>query len=176
MKFLRVLMLLTMAAPGLGQSEDEPYFSLSSMRTFGAGGKPSISLNAWNVAALEFRVYRIDDPVQFFEQLESAHEFGGRALRPPPRRTMLERIHMWKHGLRTRIRRGLRNQFTESPGAHWETRPAAPAPAAGGTRYAEAPVLNPRQLVLTFQHTPKSRHRWDSQNVDVAVKDRGVYL
>ena len=133
------------------------------------------------MATLEFRVYRIDDPVQFFQQLESAHEFGGRAPRPPHQRTLLERIHAWKHGLRTSIRRGLRDQFTESPSAHLEnafaggSKPAAPAPA-GGTQYAEAPVLNSQQLVLTFHHAPKSHNRWDSQNVDVAVKDRGVYL
>ena len=182
MNLLRVLMLLMLAAPGLSQPEDEPYFSLSSNRTFGAGGKPSISLNAWNVAALEFRVYRINDPVQFFQQLESAHEFGGRVPRPPHERTLLENIHAWKHGLRTSIRRGLRGQFTESPSAHLEnafaggSKSAAPAPGAGGTQYAEAPVLNSQQLVLTFQHTPKSHNRWDSQSVDVAVKDRGVYL
>src|ERR1039458_9036813 len=182
MKCLRVLMLLMLAAPGLSQDEDEPYFSLSSMRTFGAGAKPSVSLNAWNVAELEFRVYRINDPVQFFEQLENAHEFGGRGPRPPHQRTLLERIHEWKHGMRTGIRRGLRNQFTESPSAHLgnafagESKPAAAAPAAGGTHYAEAPVLNAQQLVLTFHHAPKSHNRWESQNVDVGVKDRGVYL
>ena len=182
MKCLRVLMLLMLAAPGLSQDEDEPYFSLSSMRTFGAGAKPSVSLNAWNVAELEFRVYRINDPVQFFEQLENAHEFGGRVPRPPHQRTLLERIHEWKHGMRTGIRRGLRNQFTESPSAHLgnafagESKPAAAAPAAGGTHYAEAPVLNAQQLVLTFHHAPKSHNRWESQNVDVGVKDRGVYL
>ncbi len=182
MKIPRVLMLLALAAPCLSQSEDEPYFSLSSNRTFAAGGKPSVSLNAWNVPELEFRVYRIDDPVQFFQQLESAHEFGGRVPRPPHQPTLLERIHTWKHGLRTSIRRGLRAQFTESPSAHFEqafaggSKPAVPAPAPGGTHYAEAPVLNSQQLVLTFQHAPKTRNRWDSQNVDVAVKDRGVYL
>lgn len=182
MKLTRALLLLVLAAPGLSQPEDEPCFSLSSMRTFGVGGKPSISLNAWNVAALEFRVYRVNNPVQFFEQLESAHEFGGRAPRPPHQVTLLERIHAWKHGLRTSIRRGLRNQFTESPSAHFATaftgtaKPAAPSPAGGGTQYAEAPVLNSQQLVLTFQHTPQSHNRWDSQNVDVAVKERGVYL
>src|SRR5450759_4678384 len=180
MKLLRILLLLMLAAPGLSQSEDEPYFSLSSQRTFGANTKPSVALNAWNVAELEFRVYRVNDPVQFFQQLESAHQFGGRAPRPPHQRTLLESIHAWKHGLRTSIRRGLRNQFTESPSAHLEnafagSKPAAPAPA-GGTQYAEAPVLNSQQLVLTFHHAPKSHNRWESQNVDVAVKDRGVYL
>ena len=144
------------------------------------GGKPSVSLNAWNVAELEFRVYHINDPVQFFQQLESAHEFGGHVPRPPHQRTLLENIHAWKHGLRTSIRRGLRNQFTESPSAHWRDSRAdqtcGPSAGAGGTQYAEAPVLNSQQLVLTFRHTPKSHNRWDSQNVDVAVKDRGVYL
>src|ERR1035441_3167072 len=84
---LRVFLLLMLAAPGLSQSEDEPYFSLSSMRTFGAGAKPSVALTAWNVDTLEFRVYRVDDPVQFFQQLESAHQFGGGAPRAPHPRT-----------------------------------------------------------------------------------------
>ena len=181
-QLLRVLLLLFLAAPGLSQSEDEPYFSLSSARTFGAGAKASVALTAWNVDTLEFRVYRVDDPVQFFQQLESAHEFGGRAPRPPHQRTLLERIHAWKHGLRTSIRRGLRGQFTESPSARWENafaggnKPAALVPAATGTHYAEAPLLNSQQLVLTFQHRPRSHNRWESQSVDVAVKDRGVYL
>src|ERR1017187_5016030 len=92
-----------LAAPGLSQSEDEPYFSLSSARTFGAGTKTSVALTAWNVDTLEFRVYRVDDPVQFFQQLESAHEFGGRVPRPPHQRTPLERIHEWKDRKSTRL-------------------------------------------------------------------------
>src|SRR6185436_2551848 len=121
------------------------------------------------------------DPVQFFQQLENAHEFGGRVPRPPRQKTLLEVVHGWKRGLRVRIRSGLRAQFTESPTAHLFGRSAtaAPAPAAaksGGTQYAEAPVLNALQLVLAFQHTPDSHNRWESKNVDIAVKDRGVYL
>ena len=155
---LRILLLLFLAAPGLSQSEDEPYFSLSSARTFGAGAKTSVALTAWNVDTLEFRVYRIDDPVQFFKQLESAHEFGGRVPRPPHQRTWLERIHAWKHGLRTSIRLGLRGQFTESPSAHWESafaggsNSAGPAPGATRTHYAEAPLLNSPQLEIGRAH------------------------
>ena len=82
--------------------------------------------------------------------------------------------------LRARIRSGLRGQFTESPTAHLfgpqhrarARRPAKPT----GTQYAEAPVLNSQQLVLTFQHPPNSHFRWDSNNVEIGVKDRGVYL
>ena len=182
MKLLRSLMLLLLAAPALSQSEDQPYFALSTTGTFGPNGKPAISLNAWNVESLEFRVYRVNDPTQFFQQLESAHEFGGRAPRPPHQRTLLEQIHAWKHSLRTRIRLGLRAQFTESPSEHLqsilprEAKPVAPT-GGNGTRFAEAPVLNAQQLVLTFNHVVKAHsNRWESQNVPVPIADRGVYL
>ena len=108
MKPLRALVLLALAAPGLCQPEAEPYFALNSFKTWGSGGKPSISLNSWGVDALEFRVYRVNDPVRFFEQLESPHNFGGHAPRPPREATLLERIRSWKHGTRADIRRGLR--------------------------------------------------------------------
>ena len=181
MKLLRCLLLLFLAAPGLSQSEDEPYFALRSNGTFTPNGKPSISLNAWNVESLEFRVYRVNNPVQFFQQLESAHEFGARVPRPPHQRTLLEQIHAWKHGLRTQIRLSLRAQFTESPSEHLEAvlpHEARPAVATStGTRYAEAPLLNSQQLVLTFNHTVKAHNnRWDSQNVPVPIPDRGVFL
>ena len=58
-----VVLLLAVAAPGLGQSEDEPYFSLRSSRTFGSNGAPDVALSATNVDTLDFRVYRVNDPV-----------------------------------------------------------------------------------------------------------------
>ena len=173
----RVLLLLLFAAGGLSQSEDEPYFSLNSNRTFGVGTKTSVGLSAWNVDSLDFRVYRVNDPVQFFQQLEDPHQFGGSVPRPPHTKTMLERIHVWKHGLRTEIRRSLRAQFSESPSAHFDKVLAhEPAPAQKGTQYAQAPVLNPQQLVLTFHHPVRAHARWEAENVEVGVKDRGVYL
>ena len=62
---LRVFLLFAMVAAIRGQRVGEPYFALSSSRTF-SGGRPSVSLSAWNVDSLEFRVYRIHDPVRFF--------------------------------------------------------------------------------------------------------------
>ena len=126
----RVALLLAIAAAGLGQSEDEPYFSLRSSHTFGSnsggsnsggsnsGGSnsaPNVALSASNVDSLDFRVYRINDPVQFFQQLEDPHEFGGSVPRPPHQPSFLETIHEWKSTLRATIRRSVRAQFTESP-------------------------------------------------------------
>ncbi len=178
-KLFRLLVLFAAAAAGLSQSENEPYFALSSFRTFGSNGKPQVGLSAWNVDSLEFRVYRVQDPLKFFQQIEDPHQFGGRAPQPPRERTLLERIHYWKHGLRTDIRRSLRAQFTESPSAHFESlfpRQAKPAAANKETHYAEAPVLNSQQLVLSFVHPVRSHTRWERQNVDLNVADKGVYL
>src|ERR1035438_7014801 len=114
---LRLLLLVAAAAIGLSQSEDEPYFALSSSQTFGANGQPKVSLNAWHVDSLAFRVYRINDPVKFFAQLEDPHQFGGNVRQPPQDRTLLERLHIWKRSLHAQIRRALRAQFTEQPSA-----------------------------------------------------------
>ena len=176
-KTARILLLALLAAPALSPQEDEPYFSLSSTRTWASNGKPTVGLSAWNVDSLEFRVYRINDPLQFFVQLESPHEFGGRTPQPPHERTWLERIHLWKRGLRSGILRSLRGQFTEPPSAHFESLlPRESNPVAKETHYAEAPVLNSQQLVLSFQQPVKSHTRWEQQSVAVGVKERGVYV
>src|ERR1017187_4482203 len=174
---LRLLLLVAAAAIGLSQSEDEPFFQLSSSRTFGANGKPSVSLTAWNVDSLAFRVYRINDPVKFFAQLEDAHQFGGTAPRPPRDLTLLERLHIWKRGLHAQIRRALRAQFTEPPSQHFESWLSKESkPSGKGAHYAEAPLLNSQQLVLSFQQPVLSQSRWERSTVNVAVKDKGVYL
>jgi alpha-2-macroglobulin len=185
-RILRLLALCGIAAGLLGQGEAEPYFALSSSRTFGSHEKPSVALSAWNVDTLEFRVYRVEDPVKFFQQLDDPHQFGGRVPQPPRERTLLERIHRWKNGLRANIRRSLRAQFTESPSAQVESLfPRAASqpvntgkgtPGSKGTQYAETPVLNSQQLVLTFVHPVTSRQRWQQETVEVPVKDKGVYL
>jgi len=173
----RFLFLALLLAPGLSPQEDEPYFSLGSTGTFASNGKPTIALSAWNVDSLDFHVYRVNDPLQFFEQLESLHEYGGRGPKAPHERTWIERIHLWKHGLRSGILRSLRGQFTESPSAHFETLlPHPSAPAGKETHYAEAPVLNSQQLVLSFRQAVKSHTRWEQQRLTLGVKDRGVYV
>ena len=65
------------------QEEKTGFFSLNSSRTYPPGQKVSIDMWAQNVETLEFRVYRVNDPVKFFAQLGDAHQFGGRAPRPP---------------------------------------------------------------------------------------------
>ena len=172
----RLLLLLALAAAGLGQSEDEPYFSLRSSHTFGSNGAPNVMLSASNVDSLDFRAYRINDPVEFFQQLEDPHEFGGRVPRPPHQPSFLETIHDWKAGLRATVRRSVRAQFTESPSAHFQNLLHGTKNAASQAHYPESPVLNPQQLVLSFTHKVQNQQRWGNETVDLDLKQRGVYL
>ena len=179
-RIFRSILLCAASVLALGQGENEPYFALSTNATFGSNGKPVVFMSAWNVERLEFRVYRVKDPVQFFKQMEDAHQFGMSSPQPPHERTLLERIHAWKHSLRTEIRRSLRAQFTSSPSAHLQSAlpHAAAKPEVGpkGTHFAEAPLLNPQQLVLSFVQPVWAHTRWERKTVGIDVKDKGVYL
>src|ERR1039457_3181443 len=173
---VHTILLLAIATAAVCQNEDQPYFSLSSTRTFAAGGRPTVSMGAWKVDSLDFRVYRIKDAVKFFGQLDDPHQFGARSARPSHNRTLLERIHGWKHSLRTGILKTLRGQYTEPPSSHLGFISKTGATPTKGTTYDEAPILNSEQLVLTFNQPVHSASRWDTQNVEVPVKDKGVYL
>ena len=79
-------------------ADTESWFSLTSEKTFMTGEKPEIGVNAHNVKQLEFRVYRVNDPVKFFSQMEELHNFGGTGpAMPKQAHTWLEKFHAWKH-------------------------------------------------------------------------------
>ncbi len=71
-------------------------------------------------------------------------------------------------------------QFTESVSAHFESAPPATKGGAGApnaTHYAEAPLLNPQQLVCSRSMSRcTSQSRWDRQTVPVPIAEKGVYL
>ncbi|MGD0617434.1 MAG: hypothetical protein ABSB67_07225 [Bryobacteraceae bacterium] len=171
------LALLLVAAPGIGQTEEEPYFALSSAKTFGPGEEVSVQLNAWNVQSLDFRVYRVNDPVRFFEQLEDPHMFGGQAQHPPREQTLLERFHLFKANLRNGMENLLRGQFSmESRHRIRAAFTRKPVRTRNVASYAEAPLLNSQQLVSTWHQQVKSMDRWETQTVPIEVKGKGVYL
>jgi len=185
----RWVVCLVLVLSALGQGENDTYFALSSSRSFGSGAdsKPTVSMNGWNVESLDFRVYRINDPREFFQQLERPHQFGGRGPAVPHDRTFLENLRAWKRSLHANIRRELRAQFSESPSKQVKSfmgKPeAAPVPAVNrpaavgdASRYAEAPLLNPQQLVMSFSKPVQSKSRWEREDVEIPVTDKGVYL
>ncbi len=87
---LILLLCHTLVLPLLAQpdADTQSWFSLTSQRTYLPGEKPEISVNAHNVNQLEFRVYRVNNPVKFFSQMQELHNFGGQGpAMPRSRRT-----------------------------------------------------------------------------------------
>ncbi|MBV9679802.1 MAG: hypothetical protein JO185_25940, partial [Acidobacteriaceae bacterium] len=143
---LRLAFALTVAAPITCQNEVEPYFSLSSNRTFASSDTPQVMLTGWQVPVVGMRVYRVNDPVKFLSAMQDPHSFGGRNPRPGGKLTLLERIHQWKRDMRRDIRLNLRGQFTESPSERLASvlpqpkEEAVPKTPTKETYYAQAPV------------------------------------
>jgi uncharacterized protein YfaS (alpha-2-macroglobulin family) len=178
-RVLGLIALILFSSAVFGQQEKSGYFSLNSSRTYAPGQKVSIDMWAQNVDTLEFRVYRVNDPVKFFAQLGDAHQFGGRAPRPPHKLTWLERFHNWKYSIFAWIRDFFRAQFTaENRATIREQRSQAQQQPQGPAEiFAQIPILNSQQLVATWrQKVSSGSYRWDTENVAIPVKDRGVYL
>lgn len=159
-----------------------PYFALNSDRTYAPGEKPRVMLSSNNVDALEFRVYRVNDPVEFFKRLPEPHGFGGQAPPVPPARTLLEKIHRWKERTRFSMRRLMRDQFGDEEHqqiAAWfgrAPRVVVEKGASVGTQFAEVPLLNPQQLIKTWRVPVSKKNQWDSQNVEFDVPGGGLYI
>ena len=177
-----VLLLHALLSPLLAQEQDvQPYFSLTSDRTYLPGEKVEVAVYSHNVSALQFRVYRVNDPIKFFTQLQEMHSFGGQAPRMPKQaHTWLERFHAWKHRIWAWIRDFIRAQF--SPDSRhrirlWRMEEAAPQKRGPQVdEYAQVPVLNQQQLVSTWKWTVLPGERWQSQKVTVPVGEKGIYL
>jgi uncharacterized protein YfaS (alpha-2-macroglobulin family) len=165
--------------------EPQPFFSVSSDRTYAPGEKPHVQVWGRGISALEFRVYKVNDPVRFFEQLRDPHQFGGKLPEMPRAQSWLERFHDWKHECRNRVRDFFRAQYSpESRAAirDWwaHRRREAIAKSASPAEFADVPVLNPNQLVARWRQPLESlggyRYWWQSATVPVEVPGKGFYL
>jgi|HubBroStandDraft_6_1064221.scaffolds.fasta_scaffold00933_13 uncharacterized protein YfaS (alpha-2-macroglobulin family) len=179
---LAVFLCCALLTPLLAQDPDaQPYFSLTSDRTYLPGEKVEVAVYSHNVGALQFRVYRVNDPIKFFSELQEMHSFGGQAPRMPKQaHTWLERFHAWKHRIWAWFRDFIRAQF--SPDSRhqirlWRMEEAAPQKRGPQVdEYAQVPVLNQQQLVSTWKWSVPPGERWQSQKVTVPVGEKGVYL
>ena len=175
MKNVAVTLLLLLAAlPALGR---EPYFSLSSDRSYMPGEKPLINVYSTGVDSLEFRVYHVNDPLQFFEKLDDVHSFG----RTSPKErveelTWLERFHDWKHHLWVRIRNFFRAQFSAPVRSEIRQAEANKGKTSGETVFAQVPLLNSKQLVTRWRQQMPSG--FFSQNLSIPLDSMkpGVYV
>ena len=105
-------------------------------KLFSPATKSAFVSRSSGVNALEFRVYKVNDPAVFFERLADPHSFGKftpkeNVVAPTP----LERFHDWKHGIWTSIRNFFREQFSQESREkirEAQERKSNPHPAANG--------------------------------------------
>jgi uncharacterized protein YfaS (alpha-2-macroglobulin family) len=186
--FKRLILCLAalLALPVVAQQDEgAAFFSLSSDRTFSPGEAPTVQLWGQGFRKLQFRLYRVNDPVAFFEKLEEDHHFGGRPPRRDSNLTPLERFRAWKLRQRMALRNLVRAQFTldarreyvASQRAGEQAPPPKASPAKPSVdEYAGVPVLNPQQLVATWDQPFAPANRWESAQVPIPAKEKGLYL
>jgi hypothetical protein len=167
----------TVGLPSLAHAD--PYFSVSTDRTFLPGEKITVHLYTRDVEALEFRLYHVNDPVVFFEKLSDVHGFGQRSPKEQVETpTLLERFHDWKHRTWIQLRNFFRHQFSDRSRAEIrESQGAARKGKLGeAAMFAQMPILNSKQLVARWKQEVPPRFFSDRQDVPVERLDKGVYV
>ena len=178
-KLILLLLLVIFFGLPAGGQRNGVFFSLSSNKTFLPGEKVSIRLDGNGVDALEFRVYKVNDPAQFFEKLEDPHSFGHvspkEQIETP---TWVERYHDWKRGLWIDLRDFFRSQYSGRVRAQIrETEGRAQKSKAGEAAiFAQVPLLNSKQLVARWRQQLPSHFFSESQDVPLNSMPKGVYL
>ncbi|HEY1403882.1 MAG TPA: MG2 domain-containing protein, partial [Pyrinomonadaceae bacterium] len=170
----------------------KPFFSLAANRTYGTNELPRLWLSYRDIDAIDFRVYRVNDPVKFFRELDDPHrsgedeegEFQSYYRKRKP--TFLERVRAFKsyfyNGFRDYFRAQLKNSsrksFNRALRATNELKEAevqrSPLNVAD---YARVPLLNDDQLVRGWREKlPPLDNEYDRRSIPLGQSDPGVYL
>ncbi len=158
----------------------EPFFAVSSHQTYAPSKQPEIGLQFRQIDRLDFRVYRVKDPVKFFGKLKDAHSFGSEKQELAREKTWLERFHEWKRELRSSIRDYFRYQLRYETRAQYRAgqaaKPAQLRIPLDVTTYAQVPLLNREQLVLSWRELLPRTRDTEYRSVPVDLKQKGLFL
>ena len=175
--------LLCLAVPALHSQSNSVSFNLSTSKSFAPGEQPKIHLYTHNVDALEFRVYRVDDPVKFMENLRELHSFGPEASllgnEQIDERTWLEKFHDWKANLWQRIRDFFRHQFSGDARDSLRAKQSSiqrHSRIVSEAEFAQVPILNQSQLVARWRQLVPATYISDSNDLAVPKLNAGLYL
>ncbi len=155
-----------------------PSFVLETDQAYSPAKRAELWIRFRDVSYLNFHVYRVKDPVKFFEQLKNPHQLGGPPAKIPEMPTPLERWHRWKRRLRLRIKNFFRFQFSYALRADWVRRHQRHFTAlqVGIARYAQVHSLNGAQLALSWvEMLPRDRD-WEQRVIPLRLQRPGLYL
>jgi hypothetical protein len=176
------VMLTAGAAPARAQDPQPagPQFSLASSTIFTTRESPAIYLTFQQVERLDFRVYKVRDPMAFLAGLKDPHQLGSPTPVVDQEPTALERIASWKARWRWRLRNLVRGQFS------YEYRQARRARADRDhvvlrrteqvNTFAQVPLLNPSQLVTSWREILPPMRDADVRRIPLDLKSPGMYV
>lgn len=165
----------------------KPFFSLTTNRTFASNEQARLWASYQGVDHLDFRVYRVKDPVRFFKQLDDPHQMGEKNKTElsgsyANKLTVLERTHSLKALLYATLKDYVREQLERDHRQVFNNRfrrqdegPArAPLNVAD---YARVPLLNSDQLVSNWREKlPPVDDEYDRRMISLGKRASGVYL
>ncbi len=167
-------------------STTNPYFSLTTNRSYSPNESARLWASYQNIDHLDFRVYRIKDPNKFFKQLDNPHEMGEKEKEEisqgyGARRSLLERTHGLKTSLfgavKDYVRTHLLQQHRETFNQKFRKEPPAERTPLNVADYARVPLLNPDQKVKDWREKlPALENEYDSRMIPLGKMDSGVYL
>jgi uncharacterized protein YfaS (alpha-2-macroglobulin family) len=167
----------------------KPFFSLHTNRTYATTDRARLWVNYRGLDALDFRVYRVKDPLKFFRGLENPHQVGedeeeavGETIKRKP--TFLERLRQFKRlvydgVVKTYVRAQLQNQSRKGFNQKFrpeedDTENRTPLNVAD---YARVPLLNPDQMVSSWREKlPPLEDVYDRRMISLGKREPGVYL
>jgi len=185
---LRALWLLLLAAAlpaaALGQEakppDDRPAFSLASGAIGSSKDKPAVFLTFRRVTHLDFRIYRVNDPLTFVTNLKDPHQLGSEEPLVDQVPTLLERIANWKAARREDLRRFARAQFSWKYRAIRRERADTQAVQLRRTEkvntFAQVPLLNPSQLVTAWREILPPVRDTEFRRIPLELDQPGMYV
>jgi hypothetical protein len=183
LRAVSLLALLLLAAAAAPAQDKAVSFNLSTSKTFAPGEQPTIHLYTHNVDALEFRVYRVNDPVKFMENLRELHSFGPEqgflGKERIDERTWLEKFHDWKTNLWESIRDFFRGQFSHAARSALRAKQSSiqrRSRIVGEAEFAQIPILNQSQLVSRWRQLVPATYISDTNDLAVPKLSAGLYL
>ncbi|MDT7688011.1 MAG: alpha-2-macroglobulin [Acidobacteriota bacterium] len=167
----------------------KPFFSLHTNRTYAPTDRARVWVNYRGLDSLDFRVYKVKDPVKFFRGLDNPHQVGedeeaeiGKTVERKP--DFLERLRAfksWGYGLvKTYVRQQLQNQSRKGFNQRFreeEDDTSNRTPLNIATDFARVPLLNPDQMVTNWREKlPPLEDVYDRRMISLGKREPGVYL
>ncbi|HEV2915147.1 MAG TPA: MG2 domain-containing protein [Pyrinomonadaceae bacterium] len=164
----------------------KPFFSLTTNRTFATTERARLWASFQGVDHLDFRVYRVNDPVKFFQQLDDPHQVGEHEKEElesdySRKLQVMERTRSLKNwiyaAIREYVRQQLRRDHRQAFNQKFRAGSVSQRTPLNVADYARVPLLNPSQLVSSWREKlPSTEVKYDGVTISLGRREPGVYL